>query len=105
MKEKTATIARTAPSRPGYSMAGGPMDTYIVRVYRRKGEHPERISGHVIKIEVKDRHEFFDSEMLRNILEPISPDMQPKAPFLRSGSRGGMSMADLVRAIVEEEKL
>lgn len=83
------------------------MDTYIIRVYRRNGRHPSRISGHVIKVEVKERREFFDSEMLRNILEPILPDTQPKGPpsSLRYGNSEQMNMADLIRAISEEEKV
>jgi hypothetical protein len=86
-------------------MGGTPMDTYIVRVYRRGGKHPGRISGHVVKVEVKERQDFFDLEMLRNILDPISPDTRqegdPTSP--RSRNNGGRSMGDLIRAISEEE--
>jgi len=83
------------------------MDTYIVRIYRREGERPNRISGHVVKVEVKERQEFFDAEMLRYILEPTFPDTRPKAspPSPRNGDDGWMSMVDLIRAIAEEEKL
>ena len=107
MEEKSGTIARTGPPRAGYSMKGGPMDTYIIRVYRRNGQNPNRISGHVIKVEVKERREFFDMEMLRNILEPILPDAQSNAPpsSLRYGSSEPMNMVDLIRAISEEEKI
>lgn len=84
-----------------------PMDTYIVRIYRREGERSTRISGHVVKVEVKERQEFFDSEMLRYILEPTFPDTQPKgsSPSPRNEDDGWMSMVDLIRAIAEEEKL
>jgi len=83
------------------------MDTYIVRIYRREGECPNRISGHVVKVEVKERQEFFDAEMLRYILEPTFPDTQRKGspPSPRTGNDGWMNMVDLIRAIAEEEKL
>jgi len=105
MEEKSGTIAR---NWAGHSMAGGTsMDTYIVRIYRREGERPDRISGHVIKVEVKERQEFFDSEMLRYILEPRFQDTQRKGspPSPRNGDDGWMNMVDLIRAIAEEEKL
>jgi hypothetical protein len=107
MEEKFRTISRTGSPKAGYSITGGPMDTYILRVYRRKGQHPNRISGHVIKVEVKERREFFDSEMLRNLLEPILPDAQPNAPpsLFRSGNSEHMNVADLIRAISEEENV
>jgi hypothetical protein len=107
MEEKFRTISRTGSPKAWDSMTGGPMDTYILRVYRRKGQHPGRISGHVIKVEVKERQEFFDSEMLRNILEPTFPDTQPDAPSSsrRSGNRAPMSMSDLIRAISREENI
>ena len=81
------------------------MDTYIVRIYRRGGKHPNRISGHVVKVEVQERQDFFDLEMLRNILDPISPDKRQEGnpPSPRSGNNGGRSMGDLIRAISEEE--
>jgi hypothetical protein len=81
------------------------MDTYIVRVYRRGGKHPSRISGHVVKVEVKERQDFFDLEMLRNILDPMSPDTRQEGdhPSPRSGDNGRRSMGDLIRAISEEE--
>lgn len=83
------------------------MDTYIVRIYRRAGERPNRISGHVVKVEVKERQEFFDSEMLRYILEPTFPDTQQNGspPSPRNGDDGWTNMVDLIRAIAEEEKL
>ena len=87
-------------------MSGGtPMDTYIVRIYRRKGSHPGRISGHVVKVEVHERQDFFDLEMLRNILDPMSPDTRQEGdhPSPRSGNNGGRSVGDLIRAISEEE--
>ena len=82
------------------------MDTYIVRFYRREGERPNRISGHVIKVEVKERQEFFDSEMLRHILEPMFPNTQQKGSpaSSRNGNDEWMNMVDLIRAIAEEEK-
>jgi len=105
MEEKSGTIARRWPS---YSMAGGaPMDTYIVRICRREGRHSDRISGHVVKVEVKERQEFFDAEMLRYILDPKFPDTQPErdSSSSRDGNNGWTSMVDLIRAIAEEEKL
>ena len=105
MEEKSGTIAR---NWAGHSMAGETsMDTYIVRICRREGERPDRISGHVIKVEVKERQEFFDSEMLRYILEPRFPDTQRKGspPSPRNGDDGWMNRVDLIRAIAEEEKL
>jgi hypothetical protein len=86
-------------------MGGTPMDTYIVRVYRRGGKHPSRISGHVVKVEVQERQDFFDLEMLRNILDPMSPDTRQEgdSPSPISGNNGGRSMGDLIRAISEEE--
>jgi hypothetical protein len=105
MEEKSGTIAR---NWAGHSIAGGTsMDTYVVQIHRREGAHPIRISGHVVKIEVKERQEFFDSEMLRYILEPIFPDTLPKEdpPSPRYGNNGWMNMVDLIRAIAEEEKL
>jgi hypothetical protein len=88
-------------------MGGTPMDTYIVRIYRRGGKHPSRISGHVVKVEVKERQDFFDLEMLRNILDPMSPDTRQEGdpPSPRSGDNGGRSMVDLIQAIAEEETL
>jgi hypothetical protein len=61
----------------------------------------------VVKIEVKERQDFFDSEMLMKILEPIVPDKERKGspPSLWNGNGEAMSMADLIRAIAEEEKL
>lgn len=83
------------------------MDTYVVRIYRRGGKHPGRISGHVVKVEVKERQDFFDLGMLLNILEPMPPDTRqerdPSSP--RSGNNEWMSMVDLVRSIAEEQKL
>lgn len=83
------------------------MDTYVVRIYRQGGKHPGRISGHVVKVEVKERQDFFDLGMLLNILEPMPPDTRqergPSSP--RSGNNEWMSMVDLVRAIAEEQKL
>ena len=76
MEEKSGTIAR---NWAGHSIAGGTsMDTYVVRIHRREGEHPNRISGHVVKIELKERQEFFDSEMLRYILDPTFPETQQR---------------------------
>jgi hypothetical protein len=88
-------------------MGGTPMDTYIVRVYRRRGKHPGRISGHVVKVEVKERQDFFDLEMLRNILDPMSPDTRQEGdpPSPRSGDNGGSSLVDMIRALSEEENL
>src|SRR5512143_3711801 len=86
-------------------MTGGtPMDTYIVRIYRRKGTHPGRISGHVVKVEVQERQDFFDLEMLRNILDPLSPDTRQSGdnPSPRSGNNGGRSMVDLIHALSED---
>jgi len=105
MEKKSGTIARPWQ---GHSIAGGtPMDTYVVRIYRRKGGNPNRISGHVIKVEVKERQEFFDSEMLRYILDPTFPDTQQRGspPSPRNGNDGWMNMVDVIRAIAEEEKL
>ncbi len=81
------------------------MDTYIVRVYRRGGKNPSRFSGHVVKVEVKERQDFFDLEMLRNILDPMSPEPRQEGghPSPRSGNNGGRSMGDLIRVISEEE--
>lgn len=83
------------------------MDTYVVRIYRREGGHPDRISGHVVKVEVKERQEFFDAEMLRYILDPRFPDTQPEGDLSSSryGDNGWTSMVDLIRAIADEEKL
>ncbi len=82
------------------------MDTYIVRIYRREGARPNRISGHVAKVEVKERQEFFDSEMLRYILEPNFPNTKQKGspPSSQNGNDEYMNMVDLIRAIAEEEK-
>jgi hypothetical protein len=105
MEEKSGTIGQ---KWPGHSITGGtPMDTYVVRIYRRKGGHPNRISGHVVKVEVRERREFFDEEMLRYILDPKFPDAQTEGDpsSSRYGNNGWMSMVDLVRAIAEEEKL
>jgi hypothetical protein len=87
-------------------MTGGtPMDTYIVRIYRRKGRNPSRIAGHVVKVNVQERQDFFDLEMLRNILDPMSPDTRQEGdpPSPRSGNNGGGSVGDMIRAISEEE--
>ncbi len=83
------------------------MDTYIVRIYRRKGKHAGRISGHVVKVEVHERQDFFDLEMLRNILDPMSPDTRQEGdhPSPRSGNNGGRSVVDLIQALSEDEKL
>jgi hypothetical protein len=88
-------------------MGGTPMDTYIVRIYRRKGKHPNRISGHVVKVEVQERQDFFDLEMLRNILDPMSPDTRQEGDHSspRSRNNGGRSMVDLIQALSEDEKL
>jgi hypothetical protein len=105
MEEKSRPIARMWPD---HSIAGGtPMDTYIVRIYRRGGKHPSRIAGHVVKVEMQERQDFFDLEMLRNILEPMSQDTRPKGPppSVRYGNNGRMGMADLIRVITEEEKI
>ena len=82
------------------------MDTYIVRIYRRKGRNPSRISGHVVKVEVHERQDFFDLEMLRNIVDPMSPDKRQEGspPSPRNGNDEWMNMVDLVRAIAEEQK-
>jgi hypothetical protein len=105
MEEKSRTIARTWPRHS--RMGGTPMDTYVVRIYRRKGGNPNRISGHVVKVEVKERQEFFDAEMLRYILDPTFPETQPEVgpPSSRYGNDGWTSMVDLIRAIADEEKL
>lgn len=83
------------------------MDTYIVRMYRRKGSHPGRIAGHVVKVNVQERQDFFDLEMLRNILDPMSQDTRQVGdpPSPRSGNNGGRSMVDLIQALSEDDKL
>ena len=67
------------------------------------------LGGHVdvVKIELKERQEFFDSEMLRYILDPTFPDTRQKGspPSPRNGNDGWMNMVDVIRAIAEEEKL
>jgi hypothetical protein len=105
MEEKSGTIGRKWPGH--FKTGGAPMDTYVVRIYRREGGHPDRISGHVVKVEVKERQEFFDAEMLRYILDPRFPDTQPEGDLSSSryGDNGWTSMVDLIRAIADEEKL
>ncbi|MGE5283355.1 MAG: hypothetical protein ACM3OG_00115, partial [Actinomycetota bacterium] len=68
---------------------------------------PNRISGHVVKVEVHERQDFFDLEMLRNILDPMPPDTRQEGgrPSPRSGGNGRRSMVDLIQALSEEEKL
>ena len=80
------------------------METYIVRVYHRNERDPKRISGHVVKLEVKGRRDFFDSEMLRDILFPPAPGTPPKG-LPRSGNDEAMIMVELIRAIAEEENV
>jgi len=80
------------------------METYIVRVYHRNERDPKRISGHVVKLVVKGRRDFFDSEMLRDILFPPTPGTPPEG-LPRSGNGERMSMVELIRAIAEEENV
>jgi hypothetical protein len=72
------------------------MDTYIIRLDRRRGGDPNRIVGHVEKVEVKERLVFFNPEMLLDILASLPPPRRKYEP---------QTMVDVIRAIAEEENL
>ncbi len=84
-----------------------PMDTYIVRIYRREVHAPREVLGHMEKFEVKIRREFMNLEMLLYILAGCRTDASPKgngspAQSVKDGPR---DMVDEIPAIAEEEML
>lgn len=67
------------------------MDSYIVRIYRRNGEYPERINGVVELVEQQELQSFHSIDELARILAPElgaspTPSRKPPSPCPGEGA-------------------